>query len=173
MYDKKYKEAYLAHYNHNHDAFGRFAKSTQNKIAKNERQFTQQYADKYARERMKLRNRKRSDADIREIALNTVVQKNIHKSNKNLEKYLNKYYNKDFDPSKEKDRIEMGEYYLNIKLSQINIERANQLNKSLNGRGELATGYYMVDPLDTRTKIPQAWQYKTNRDIKKGQKKRK
>lgn len=174
----------IEHFNHNHDALGRFAKGngssktqkamakSQKKIKKNEVEFTRQYADKYARERMKLRNRKRSDSDIREIALNSVVNKNIRKSNKNVEKYLNKYYNKGFDPSNEKDRIEMGNYYLNIKLSQINIERANQLNKSLNGRGDLAKGYYTNDPLDSRTKIPQAWEYRSNKDVRKRQKKK-
>lgn len=37
MYDKKYKESYLAHYNHNHDALGRFARSNTGSVRKAEK----------------------------------------------------------------------------------------------------------------------------------------
>lgn len=175
----------LAHYNHNHDAFGRFAgrsggvsksakanKRLQKKIMNSERAFVSEYANTAASERMKLSNIRRSDADVNEIALNKVVNRNINKSNKNVKKYLDKYYNKGFDSNNEKDRIKMGEYYAEIRIAQLNIERANQMNEA-NGRGRLAESFRVTDPLDTRTAIPQGYSYKTTRDIKREQKRRK
>lgn len=175
---------YLIHYNKNHDRLGRFSsgpggsksdkflKKAVKKTENNDLNFTRDYVHAYASEKSKLRNIGRSDEDISEIALNRVANKNINKGAKATQKYLNKYYNKGFDPNNEKDRIKMGEYYLDIKLSQINIERANQMNKR-QGRGNLATGHYVVDPLDTSTKIPSAWEYKTTGDIKREQRRRK
>jgi len=171
---------YLIHYNHNHDALGRFAKSGSSatlkkfekynkKISKSDEKFVSEFANKAALERGKIRNIGKSDADVNEITLNKIVNKNINKSNKSVAKILDKYYNKGFDRSDEYDAIKMGKYYTDLAIAQRNISYANAINKQ-QGRNDLAKPFYIKDPLDSKDKLPQGYEYKSNKDIKKEQK---
>lgn len=180
---------YLIHYNHNHDALGRFARSsggvstsTSRKIAKakekatkkyenSDREFVARYAHTYAKERTKLRNIRKTDSDVTELAANKVAQEYVHKGSKAATKYLNKYYN-NYDPSYVNDNIKMGKYYTDMHIAQLGIERANLINTK-QGRKQLVETYTMPDPLAPGKTIPNAHSYKTNRDIRKEQKNRK
>jgi len=174
---------YLEHYNHNHDALGRFTGSGganktdkalnkyRKKILKNDQRFISEYASTAALERQKIRNIRRSDQDVNEIALNKIVNKNIDRLVKNGAKYCDKYYNKGFDFSNEKDRIEMAKYYTNMELAKINITTANHLNKTLNGRNDLAKeAVTYPDPLYPNKKLTLGYSYRTTKDIKREQK---